>query len=187
MIKNINKINNESLISEYNKMLSEMHEYVYKFNPGLKIGFKPKKVSLIDYRTFNFFSMYNRNIHILYKEINETAKEFCKQSNVNFERNYFYLLGNVVKNETIPLDVYVNFAPNYKTTFVGFYIMSSNQDEMFIDDEKVELNPGQIIFLDSSAKILFNKISNDFVMLSFNISPLEYLYRQYYQKWIPLV
>jgi hypothetical protein len=24
-------------------------------------------------------------------------------------------------------------------------------------------------------------------MLSFNISPLEYLYRQYYQKWIPLV
>ena len=187
MIKNINKINNESLISEYNKMLSEMHEYVYKFNPGLKIGFKPKKVSLIDYRTFNFFSMYNRNIHTLYKEINETAREFCKQSNVNFERNYFYLLGNVVKNETIPLDVYVNFAPNYKTPFVGFYIMSSNQDEMFLDDERVELNPGQLIFLDSSAKILFNKISNDFVMLSFNISPLEYLYRQYYQKWIPLV
>jgi hypothetical protein len=24
-------------------------------------------------------------------------------------------------------------------------------------------------------------------MLSFNISPLEYLYRQYYQKWIPLI
>jgi hypothetical protein len=23
--------------------------------------------------------------------------------------------------------------------------------------------------------------------LSFNISPLEYLYKQYYQKWIPLI
>ena len=168
-------------------MISEMYEYVYKFNPGLKLGFKPKKVSLIDYKTFNFFSMYNKNIYTLYKEISNITKEFCKASNINFERNYFYLLGNIVKNETIPLDVYVNFAPNYKTTFVGFYIMSSSQDEMFINDEKVELTPGQLIFLDSSAKILFNKISNDFVMLSFNISPLEYLYRQYYQKWIPLV
>jgi hypothetical protein len=24
-------------------------------------------------------------------------------------------------------------------------------------------------------------------MLSFNISPLEYLYKQYYQKWIPII
>lgn len=186
MIKNINTVNNKSLLSEYNRMLSEMHEYVYKFNPGLKIGFKPKKVSLYDYKTFNFFSMYSKNIHTLYKEINDTAKEFCKQYNVNFERNYFYLLGNIVKNEAIPLDVYVNFAPNYKTTFVGFYILSSNEDEVFIDDEKIELVPGQLIFLDSAAKILFKGISKDFAMLSFNISPLEYLYRQYYQKWIPL-
>ena len=53
-------------------------------------------------------------------------------------------------------------------------------------DEKIDLIPGQLIFLDSSSKILFKTISDGLTMLSFNISPLEYLYRQYYQKWIPL-
>jgi hypothetical protein len=57
---------------------------------------------------------------------------------------------------------------------------------MFINDEKIDLIPGQLIFLDSSSKILFKTISDSLTMLSFNISPLEYLYRQYYQKWIPL-
>jgi len=74
MIKNINSINNKTMLSEYNKMISQMHEYVYKFNPGIKLGFKPKKVSLIDYKTFNFFAMYNKNIHILYKEISDLTK-----------------------------------------------------------------------------------------------------------------
>lgn len=187
MIKNIDQINNASLISEYNKMISEMYEYVYKFNPGIKLGFKAQKKSLIDYKTFNFFSMYNKNIYLLYKEIGNFTKDFCKENSINFERNYFYLLGNIVKNNKVPLNTYVNFAPNYKTTFVGFYILSSNQDEIFIDDEKIDLIPGQLIFLNPSAKILFKKMSNNLTMLSFNISPLEYLYRQYYQKWIPLV
>jgi hypothetical protein len=186
MIKNIKEINNQSLKTEYNKMISEMYEHVYKFNPGIKLGFKPKKVSLIDYKTFNFFAMYNKNIHILYKEISNLTKEYCIESGVNFERNYFYLLGNIIKKETIPLNTYVNFAPNYKTTFVGFYVIDCNKDEIYIDDEKIELVPGQLMFLNSSSKILFKEISNGLTMLSFNISPLEYLYRQYYQKWIPL-
>jgi hypothetical protein len=186
MIKNIKNINNKLLKSEYNKMISEMYEHVYKFNPGIKLGFKSKKISLIDYRTFNFFAMYSKNIHILYKEINDLTKEYCIKNNVNFERNYFYLLGNIIKNETIPLNTYVNFAPNYKTTFVGFYVIDCNEDEIFIDDEQIELIPGQLILLDSSAKILFKKISKDCTILSFNISPLDYLYKQYYQKWIPL-
>lgn len=187
MIKNIKEINNKLLNTEYNKMISEMYEYSYKFNPGLKLGFKPKKISLIDYKTFNFFSMYNRNIYILYKEISNLTKEYCIQNGVNFERNYFYILGNIVKNDYLPLNTYVNFAPNYKTTFVGFYVINSNNDEIIIDDEKIKLEPGNLIFLNSSSKILFEKISNEFTLLSFNISPLEYLYRQYYQKWIPLV
>ena len=186
MIKNINSINNKTMLSEYNKMISQMHEYVYKFNPGIKLGFKPKKVSLIDYKTFNFFAMYNKNIHILYKEISDLTKEYCIKNGVNFERNYFYLLGNIVKKETITLDTYLNFAPNYKTTFVGFYVIDCDKDQIFINDEKIDLIPGQLIFLDSSSKILFKKISNSLTILSFNISPLEYLYRQYYQKWIPL-
>jgi hypothetical protein len=186
MIKNIKSINNNSMISEYNKMVSEMYEHVYKFNPGLKLGFKPKKVSLVDHRTFNFFSMYNKNIHLLYKEISQATKDLCKESNINFERNSFYLLGNILKNEMLPINTYINFAPNYKTTFMGLYVINSNNDRMSIDDKILSLEAGQLIMLDSGSKILFENISNDLLMLSFNISPIEYLYKQYYQKWIPI-
>jgi len=186
MIKNIKSINNKLLFSEYNKMVSEMYEHVYKFNPGLKLGFKPKKISLVDYRTFNFFGMYSKNIHLLYKEISNMTKSLCAENNINFERNSFYLLGNIVKNETLPIGTYINFAPNYKTTFMGFYIINSNNDRMSIDDKTLDLEEGQLIMLNSGSKILFENISDNLVMLSFNISPIEYLYKQYYQKWIPI-
>jgi hypothetical protein len=187
MIKNIKSINNELLFSEYNKMISEMYEHVYKFSPGLKLGFKPKKISLVDHRTFNFFGMYSKNIHSLYREISDMTKSLCAESNINFERNCFYLLGNIVKNEILPINTYINFAPNYKTTFMGLYIINSNNDTMSIDDKILDLEAGQLIMLDSGSKILFKDISDDLVMLSFNISPIEYLYKQYYQKWIPIL
>jgi hypothetical protein len=187
MIKNIKSINNELLFSEYNRMVSEMYEHVYKFNPGLKLGFKPKKVSLVDYKTFNFFGMYSKNIHLLYKEISNMTKDLCTENNINFERNCFYLLGNMVKNETLPIGTYINFAPNYKTTFMGLYIINSNNDKMFIDDKTLDLKSGQLIMVESASKVLFENISNDLSMMAFNISPIEYLYKQYYQKWIPIL
>ena len=134
----------------------------------------------------NIITHVEENEEEVFSKISDLTKEYCIQSGVNFERNYFYLLGNIIKKETIPLDTYVNFAPNYKTTFVGFYVIDCNKDQMFINDEKIDLIPGQLIFLDSSSKILFKTISDGLTMLSFNISPLEYLYRQYYQKLIPL-
>lgn len=186
MIKNINNINNQKLKIEYNKMLSEMYEHVYKFKPGIKLGFKTEKKSLIDYKTFNFFSMYNKYIHILHKEINQSIKEFCLNNNINFEKNYFYLLGNIIKNDKLPLNTFINFAPNYKITFTGFYVIDCNDDTIFIEDKEIKMEPGQLFILKSEDRIMFKKISNEFTVLSFNISPLEYLYRQYYQKWIPL-
>ena len=179
MIKNLNNINNQTLKSEYNKMISEMYEDIYKFKPGLKVGFKTKRISLIDKKTFNFFGMYHRYIHILYKEINNITKEFCLEKQINFERNYFYILANIIENNKIPL--------NYKTTFMGFYIIDSNNDSVIINEENVTLQTGQLIILDSSEKIMFKQMSKDLTILSFNISPLEYLYKQYYQKWIPLI
>ena len=187
MIKKITNINNQLLKLEYNKMISSMYEDIYKFKPGLKVGFKTKRVSLIDKKTFNFFGMYNRYIHILYKEINNIVKEFCLEKQINFERNYFYILANVIENDKIPLNNYLNFAPNYKTTFMGFYIIDSNNDSVIINEENITLQPGQLIILDSAEKIMFKEMSKDLTILSFNISPLEYLYKQYYQKWIPLI
>jgi len=187
MIKNIKSIKNNMMISDYNRMVSEMYEHVYKFSPGLKLGFKPKKVSLVDYKTFNFFSMYNKNIHTLYKEISQATKDLCKENNINFERNCFYLLGNIVKNEKLPIGTYINFAPNYKTTFMGLYIINSDNDKMYLEDKLIELEAGQLIMVNSSSKILFENISDNLIILSFNISPIEYLYKQYYQKWIPIL
>ena len=70
---------------------------------------------------------------------------------------------------------------------MGFYIIDSNNDSVIINEENVTLQTGQLIILDSSEKIMFKQMSKDLTILSFNISPLEYLYKQYYQKWIPLI
>lgn len=115
------------------------------------------------------------------------TKSLCAENNINFERNSFYLLGNIVKNETLPIGTYINFAPNYKTTFMGLYVIRSNNDRISIEDKMLDLEAGQLIMLNSESKILFEDISNDLSILSFNISPLEYLYKQYYQKWIPII
>jgi hypothetical protein len=187
MIKNLSNIDNKKLNLDYKKMISEMYEDVYKFKPGLKLGFKTKRVSLIDKKTFNFFGMYNRQIYVLHKEIKDIVKEFCLEKQINFERNYFYILANIIENNKIPLNTYLNFAPNYKTTFVGFYIIESNNDSMTVESDIVQLEPGTLMILNSETKIMFKEMSKDLTILSFNISPLEYLYKQYYQKWIPLV
>lgn len=186
-MKKILTINNEYLKSSYFKMLDSMHEYIISSKYGVRIPIKPKKISLIDYRTFNFFSMYNTEIYKIYKEISLQIKEKCIEKNINFERNYFYLLGNILDNEKIQKDVSLRMAPNFKVEFCGIYIISSNLDKINIDGKDIDLAPGLMLLLDPEEKVTFNKMSKELTVLYFNVSPLEYLHRQYYQKWIPLI
>jgi hypothetical protein len=58
---------------------------------------------------------------------------------------------------------------------------------MTVENDLVQLEPGTLMILNSETKVMFKEMSKDLTILSFNISPLEYLYKQYYQKWIPLV
>ena len=186
-MKKITSINNEYLKLSYLKMIDSMHEYISNTKWGIRIPIKAKRVSLIDYRTFNFFGLYNTEIYKLYKEISTLVKEKCIEKNINFERNYFHLLGNILENDKIPKGVNLRMAPNFKIEFCGIYVIDSNLDQIIIDGNEIDLEPGLVVLLDPESKVLFNKMSDDLTILYFNISPLEYLHRQYYQKWIPLV
>lgn len=189
MIKEIKGIDNLVMFNSYKSMVESMYEETVDISKGFNKNIKDraKKISLIDNKTFNFFGMYSKEIYILYKEISFAVKDLFLEKGVNFERACPYLYARVVDNKKIPLSVDLNFAPNFKTVFFGFYVVSANNDSILIDGNKTDLAPSNLILLDHNAKIQFNKISEDLILIEMHFSPLEYLHRQYYQKWIPII
>jgi hypothetical protein len=189
MIKRISYIDNTFLKSNYLEMVDSMFEHVVDVNKGFgkNIAKKAKKVSLVDNNTFNFFGMYSKEIYLLYKEISNSAKELFANEKINFERSFPYLYGRLLNNSTVPVNVPLNFAPNFRTAYWGLYIISSNNDKMVLENETINLEAGNLIMSNAQTKAVFNEFSQDFMAVLINVSPLEYLHRQYYQKWIPLL
>jgi hypothetical protein len=189
MIKKINSVDNVFLKHNYLEMVDSMFEYVADINKGFgkRIAKKAKRVSLIDNNTFNFFGMYSKEIYLVYKDICSAVKDIFAEDRVSFERSYPYLYGRILKNSSIPLEIPLNFAPNFRTAYWGLYIISSDNDKIVVGDKDIVLEPGMLILFKSSETGMFNNLSNDFMAVSINISPLEYLHRQYYQKWIPIL
>jgi hypothetical protein len=189
MIKKISSIDNLFLKHNYLEMVDSMFEHVADIRKGFgrNVAKKAKRVSLIDANTFNFFGMYSKEIYTLYKEIASVTKDLFTKDRINFERSFPYLYGRLLNVEALPIGVALNFAPNFRTAYWGLYIISSNNDKMILDEEDVNLEPGTLIIVDSQTKAVFNKLSDNFMAVVINISPLEYLHRQYYQKWIPIL
>ena len=189
MIKEIKGIDNFAMFTSYNSMVDSMYEETVDISKGFNknIKDKAKRISLVDNKTFNFFGMYSKEIYTLYREICTAAKDLFLEKKVNFERSYPYLYARVMDNEQIPPYVDLNFGPNFKTVFFGFYVISSTRDFILIDDNRVDLIPGNLILLDHDTRVQFNDISEDLVLIELHVSPIEYLHRQYYQKWIPLI
>jgi hypothetical protein len=189
MIKEINGIDNYALIKEYISMVNSMYEEEVDISKGFNKNIKDnaKRISLIDKKTFNFFGMYSKEIYSLYREVCLSVKDLFADKKISFERSYPYLYARLLENEKVPEGVDLNFAPNFKTVFFGFYVISSNNDYIIINDERVSLVANNLILLDHNSRVQFNKMSQDLILIEMHFSPLEYLHRQYYQKWIPIV
>jgi len=189
MIKEIKVVDNFAMFSGYRSMVDSMYEETVDISKGFNknIKDKAKRVSLVDSKTFNFFGMYSKEIYTLYHEICLAAKDLFLEKKINFERSYPYLYARIMDNEQIPPYVDLNFGPNFKTVFFGFYVISSKNDFILIDGNKTNLVPGSLILLDHNTRVQFNDISEELVLIELHVSPLEYLHRQYYQKWIPLI
>jgi hypothetical protein len=189
MIKEIKGIDNFYMFTNYNSMVDSMYEETVDISKGFSknIKDKAKRISLVDNKTFNFFGMYSKDIYTLYLEVCSAAKDLFLEKKISFERSYPYLYARIMDNEQIPPYVDLNFGPNFKTVFFGFYVISSNNDFILIDDNRVDLVPGNLILLDHDTRVQFNDISKDLVLIEIHVSPIEYLHRQYYQKWIPII
>jgi hypothetical protein len=188
MIKKISGIDNGFLKTNYFEMVESMFEHVADINKGFgkNIAKKAKRVSLVDTRTFNFFGMYSKEVHSIYKELCSLVKETFRDNDINFERSFPYVYARILDKKSIPFGVELDMAPSFRTTFWGLYIISSDKDTIFINDEEVLLEAGTLAVFTSSQKAMFNSLSDDLEAVYINISPLEYLHRQYYQKWIPI-
>ena len=69
-------IRNEFLFKQYKDMVDSMYEEIGSAKWGVRTRIKTKKISLIDYRTFNFFGMYHKEIYKLYLEISKIIKNY---------------------------------------------------------------------------------------------------------------
>lgn len=189
MIRKINGVDNAFLKHNYFEMVDSMFEHVADINKGFgkNIAKKAKRVSLVDHKTFNFFGMYSKEVYSVYKEVCYSVKETFKEFDINFDRSFPYLYARILDRKAIPLGVDLDMAPSFRTTFWGLYIISSGSDTIFINGDEVLLEPGLLMILHSSQKAMFNNISNDLEAVYISISPLEYLHRQYYQKWMPVI
>lgn len=189
MIRKISVIDNAFLKHNYNEMVDSMFEHVADISNGFgkNVAKKAKRVSLVDHKTFNFFGMYSKEIYSIYKEVCFSIKETFKEFDINFDRSFPYLYARILDKKALPLQVELDMSPSFRTTFWGLYVISSGEDTVFINGEEVLLEPGLLMILHSSQKAMFNNISNDFEAVYINVSPLEYLHRQYYQKWIPVI
>lgn len=179
-------LNNKYMLDSYNSMVDSMYEFKYDGNKGIKTKIDPEKVSLVDYRTFSFFGMYNEEIYKLYDQISIFAKEFCKENRLVFERSFYYLFGNILDTDKLPLGEELRMSSDNKVSFAGLYAINDSIT-ISVNGISLDLMPGSMILFDSNDKVIFNSIPNEFKAVYFQISPLEYLHRQYYQKWIPLI
>ena len=75
MITKIENIRNEFLFKQYKDMVDSMYEEIGSAKWGVRTRIKTKKISLIDYRTFNFFGMYHKEIYKLYLEVYTELKK----------------------------------------------------------------------------------------------------------------
>lgn len=189
MIKKISGVDNNFLKANYFDMVESMFEHVADLNKGFgkNIAKKAKRVSLVDTRTFNFFGMYSKEVYSIYKELCSAVKEKFKDNDINFDRSFPYVYARMLDKKLIPLGVELDMCPSFRTTFWGLYVMSSDKDTIFINDEEIVLEPGLLMIFSSSQKAMFNNLSNNLEVVYISISPLEYLHRQYYQKWIPII
>jgi len=186
MITKLENIRNEFLYKQYKDMIDSMYEEVGSAKWGVRTKIKTKKISLIDYKTFNFFGMYHKEIYKLYLEISKIIKEECKKNKINFENNYYYLLGNLLDQSVN--NFLVTTPDRTRLNFSGIYVIKSNNNKMIINEKEIDTPEGTLILFDKGDIIDFcDTINKDSMFLYFSVSTLQNLHRQYYQKWIPLV
>jgi hypothetical protein len=172
-IKHINKViddclcNNEILIVDSGSKIS--------------LDINPSKSKL--FKGIEVFTIPDKEIYALFKDVTDLVKEHSKAQGLNFERNYFYIKSKLINDNKQHPHL---FAPSFKNTFFG--IINLSEQDLLIEglDQKISLSSGSIEIFSSSDKINILFAENQRA-LSFNVSSCEFLSLQQPNTWLPII
>lgn len=166
----------------------KIDEYLYKNsievidgNNGISFDMSIKKDNHLN--SIEIFTIPDKALYDLFKSCIDLIKDYVKSSEINFERNYFYLKSNLISDNKYSEHL---FAPEFKNTFFGIINLSNENLEIQTSGSTILINPGQTNIFNSKdrIKIVFKDGQR---ALSFNVSSFEFLDSQKPNTWLPIV
>jgi hypothetical protein len=151
-------------------------------NSGISFDVQLNKKSFVE--NLEVFMIPDPSIYKMFKTCIENIKINVKDSELSFERNYFYVRSKLI----IPSinESFNSFSPEMTNMFFGFINLSDKTIKIQEKNGKdILLSPGDINIFNSSSKIkVFAE--TDSRILCFNVSVAESLYSQMPNQWIPI-
>ena len=175
----VDMVNIETIFEDISNVLKES-DAVYYFDNNVINSLENNK--LYKKETFNYFSIYNKNIYMSLSKIKEMFKTICANNEINIDKNMYYIESEYFEN--IDTLFWYDSGGDRPLCFSGYIILKCEDNStVSIDGEVFELVSGTVILSRSNSKIIWN---NSVSGINFNIAPISMLHGQYKQKWIPM-
>lgn len=165
-------------IDEY---LNKSNIQMFNGEDGISLSIDLKQDKL--FKNLEAFTIPDKAFHDLFKNTVNLCKQYIKDCNLNFDRNYFYIKSTLISSNKPQPHM---FAPDFKNTFFGIVNLSSLNLTVQILKSTIELPPGEIKIFNSEDKINLIFKENQRA-LSFNVSSFEFLDLQQPNTWLPIV
>lgn len=166
----------EGLYDKINKEFNKKN-IMYNFPTETRI-----EIPIYSENNKNVFFIYDEKIHSLFKYIVSLIKIACKDYDLNFDKNKYFLSSSLIK-EIDPLFWYDTGGMS-KPALFGIMSLDKEIKEIEISGVLKKILPGDIIISEAGNKIkYFSQING----ILFNIAPLSMIEKQYPHTWIPIL
>jgi len=175
----IDTANIETILDSISGVFDEQ-DNIYYFNHNSIDNIENTK--LYNKNTFNYFSIYNKNIYNILIKIKAMLKTMCIENDINMDKNMYYITSEYFDN--VDMLFLYDSGGDRPLSFSGYIILDcENNATMSIDNETFNIEKGTLILSKASSKTIFNNLTTG---INFNIAPISMLDGQYKQKWIPI-
>lgn len=163
----------------YNKIDKEFNKknIMYKFPEETKI-----EVPIYSENNKNIFFIYDEKIYSLFKYMVFLIKIACKDYDLNFDKNKYFLSSSLIKG--IDPSFWYDTGGMSKPALFGIMSLDIDIKEIEISGVLKKIAPGDIIISEAGNKIKYSSPINGIL---FNVAPLSMIEKQYPHTWIPIL
>jgi hypothetical protein len=163
----------------YNKIDKEFNKknIVYRFPEETKI-----EIPIYSENNKNVFFIYDEKIYSLFRYIVSLIKMACKDHDLNFDKNKYFLSSSLIKE--IDPSFWYDTGGMSKPALFGIMSLDTDIKEIEISGVLKKIAPGDIIISEAGNKI---KYSSPIKGILFNVAPLSMIEKQYPHTWIPIL